>query len=70
MSLTLVSVGLSSAIKEPQWFMFSVLPIVFLKGHQIIDIFMEHKHAPRMWRFMLLSYVPIVPDTIWLIYNL
>lgn len=38
-----------------------VLLTVFLKGHQIIDIFMELAHAPIKWRFLLLSYVIIIP---------
>jgi cytochrome c oxidase subunit IV len=49
-------------------FIFLVLLIIFLKGQQIIDIFMELKHAPKRWRALLMSYVIIIPIVICTIY--
>jgi cytochrome c oxidase subunit IV len=49
-------------------FIFIVLFIVFLKGQQIIDVFMELKHAPKFWRRLLLAYVILLPLIIGLIY--
>ena len=46
----------------------TALFVVFLKGQQIIDIFMELKHAPRFWRMLLLSYVLLIPLILTLIY--
>lgn len=51
-------------------FIIIVLFIVYLKGQQIIDIFMELKQAPKLWRRLLLSYVVLVPSIIGLIYLL
>tara|TARA_R110000787_G_scaffold161291_4_gene274730 strand:+ start:1311 stop:1565 length:255 start_codon:yes stop_codon:yes gene_type:complete len=67
-SLTLVSILISSVIDEPRLLTFIALFIVFLKAQQIIDNFMELKHAPRKWRFILLSYIFITPCIIFLIY--
>lgn len=49
-------------------FISTVLFIVFLKGQQIIDIFMELEHAPSLWRRLLLGYVILLPIIIGLIY--
>jgi cytochrome c oxidase subunit IV len=49
-------------------FVFIVLFIVFLKGQQIIDVFMELEHAPSLWRRLLLGYVILLPVIIGLIY--
>ena len=38
--------------------------IVIIKGQQIVDVFMELKHAPKLWRYLLLSYVVLVPSII------
>lgn len=51
-------------------FIVSVLFIVFLKGQQIIDIFMELGTAPKLWRRLLLAYVILLPIIIALIYML
>lgn len=51
-------------------FIVSVLFIVFLKGQQIIDIFMELSHAPKLWRRLLLGYVILLPIIITIIYLL
>ena len=66
--LTLLSVTLGFYLRHNIFFIIAVLFIVFLKGQQIIDIFMELKYAPNKWRFLLLSYVVIVPLIITLVY--
>jgi hypothetical protein len=42
--------------------------IVAMKGQQIIDVFMELKHAPRFWRNIMLAYVIVIPLIITIIY--
>jgi len=49
-------------------FIGCVLFIVFLKGQQIIDVFMELSEAPKLWRNLLLGYVTVLPIIIGLIY--
>jgi len=70
--LTVCSVGVGKYFHEDLFskgiFITVVMLIVFLKGQQIIDAFMELKHAPNRWRYLLLSYVIIVPSVIALIY--
>ena len=70
--LTLFSVGVGKYFHENLFskgiFIIVVMLIVFLKGQQIVDVFMELKHAPNRWRYLLLSYVIIVPSVIALIY--
>ena len=68
--LTLASVYAGQVIENNVLFIVSVLLIVFLKGQQITDIFMELREAPKMWRMLLLSYVFIIPSIICLIYLL
>ncbi len=51
-------------------FIGCVLFIVFLKGQQIIDVFMELSQAPKLWRNLLLGYVTLLPIIIGLIYLL
>ncbi len=51
-------------------FVISVLFIVFLKGQQIIDVFMELAQAPKLWRRLLLAYVTLLPAIIAIIYLL
>lgn len=51
-------------------FISVVMLIIVLKGQQIIDIFMELKHAPRTWRLLLMSYVVLIPAIISVIYLL
>ncbi len=67
-ALTLVSVYIGKVFDNKAIFISSVLLIVFLKGQQITDIFMELRDAPRMWRLLLLSYVFIIPAAICVIY--
>ena len=51
-------------------FILCALFIVFLKGQQIIDIFMELAEAPKLWRRLLLGYVTLLPIIIAIIYLL
>ena len=51
-------------------FITVVLFIVFLKGQQLVDIFMELKLAPALWRRLLLAYVIFIPAIIAMIYLL
>ena len=69
-ALTFLSVYITDFIDSKLLFIGSVLLIVFIKGQQIIDIFMELKHAPKRWRFLLLSYVILIPLIISVIYIL
>lgn len=69
-ALTLISVFVSGLVDSKALFLFIVLLIVFIKGYQITDIFMELRNAPRMWRITLLSYVFIIPAVICAIYIL
>lgn len=67
-ALTLLSVFIGEIVENHTLFILLVLAIVFLKGQQIVDIFMELKTAPRMWRLILLSYVILIPAIITTIY--
>lgn len=68
--LTCLSVLIGLVIDNQVLFVFIALLIVFLKGQQIIDVFMELKYAPTNWRLIILSYVIIIPSVIFLIYLL
>lgn len=72
--LTLVSTYVDVFITffnvQKSLFIIIVLFIVFLKGQQIIDVFMELKHAPKLWRRLLLAYVTLLPIIIGFIYLL
>jgi len=74
LALTIAStyVGLLFDIVNNQKSLFIsvVLFIVFLKGQQIIDVFMELKQAPKFWRRLLMAYVILLPIIIGLIYLL
>jgi cytochrome c oxidase subunit 4 len=70
MTLTVVSTYIGLVIDNKALFIASVLFIVFLKGQQIIDIFMELAQAPKFWRRLLLGYVTVLPTIIALIYLL
>lgn len=67
---TVISVYIGKVLESNLLFIGSVLFIVFLKGQQITDIFMELREAPRMWRLLLLGYVFIIPAVICAIYLL
>lgn len=66
--LTVVSVYLSKVMETSTLFIVLIFAIVFVKGQQITDIFMELKHAPTKWRMLLLGYVLILPLIIGFIY--
>ena len=72
LTLTVVSNYVSSFFAlfntQKTLFIMTVLFIVFLKGQQIIDVFMELKHAPKFWRKLLLAYVILLPFIITIIY--
>ena len=71
-ALTVISVYVGQILElfnlQNNLFIVVVLFIVFLKGQQIIDIFMELKDAPKLWRRLLLAYVILLPLIIGLIY--
>jgi cytochrome c oxidase subunit IV len=67
---TYVSLFIDLLNVQKSLFIITVLFIVFLKGQQIIDVFMELKHAPKFWRGLLLAYVILLPMIIGLIYLL
>ncbi len=68
--LTLLSVYIGKVFDQPAIFITCVLLIVFLKGQQIVDVFMELKHAPKRWRLLIMSYVLLVPFVLLIIYIL
>lgn len=70
MALTFISTFIGEVIDHKVLFIVTVLSIVFLKGQQIIDIFMELADAPKLWRWLLLGYVTVLPAIIGLIYLL
>jgi len=70
LALTLLSVYVGEFTTNKSLFIASVLFIVFLKGQQIIDVFMELSQAPKLWRRLLLGYVIILPIIIVMIYLL
>jgi len=67
-ALTFMSVYMGLFIENKILFILSVLFIVFLKGQQIVDIFMELKHAPTKWRLLFISYVVLLPLIISAVY--
>ena len=66
--LTLFSAFISLLVDNHSLFIVCVMAIVFFKGRQVIDIFMELQHAPKKWRLLLLSYVILLPLIIATIY--
>lgn len=72
LALTILSVYIGQLLElfntQKSLFISVVLFIVFLKGQQIIDIFMELKQAPKFWRRLLLAYVILLPFIIGTIY--
>jgi len=74
LALTVISTYISLFIDffylQKSLFISIVLFIVFLKGQQIIDVFMELKQAPKFWRRLLMAYVTLLPLIIGLIYLL
>jgi len=70
MILTIISSFIGLVINNKALLIGAVLFIVFLKGQQIIDTFMELAQAPKFWRRLLLGYVTVLPIIICLIYVL
>lgn len=68
--LTCISVYLDNFTENYVLFISAALVIVFIKGQQIVDIFMELNTAPKLWRLLFLSYVFLIPTIIGLIYIL
>jgi len=66
--LTIASIFLIDFIDKRSLYIISALIIVFVKGQQIVDIFMELNKAPKFWRLLLLSYVVLLPIIIATIY--
>lgn len=70
--LTLASVAIGHYFQSSSLnsfiFISLVMLIVAMKGQQIIDVFMELKHAPRFWRNIMLAYVIVIPLIITIIY--
>lgn len=70
--LTVLSVGVGMYFQTggltKTIFIVLVMAIIAVKGQQIIDIFMELKHAPKTWRLLLLNYVILIPAIISIIY--
>jgi len=59
--LTLVSTLLAQSNNQTSIVAILVTLSVVIKGQQIVDIFMELKSAQAKWRWLLLSYVILVP---------
>lgn len=68
-TLTCVSVVLTQLSLDKTLFISSAFLIVFFKGYQITDIFMELRLAPKKWRLLLMSYIIIVPLILGCIYS-
>ena len=70
MILTVISTFIGLVLNNKTLFIGTVLFIVFLKGQQIIDVFMELAQAPKFWRRLFLGYVTVLPIIIGFIYIL
>ncbi len=68
-SLTLLSTFLSLLDQQVMSVSFIVTLTVIIKGQQIVDVFMELQQAPSKWRYLLLSYVILVPLVLAIIIN-
>ena len=55
-ALTLTSAALGTLDISQGLLVFLVLLTVFIKNQQIIDVFMEMKHAPLLWRGLMQCY--------------
>ena len=70
--LTFASVAAGYYFQSPTnnslLFIAVVMLIIAMKGQQVIDVFMELKQAPKLWRYVMLSYVVIIPLLITIIY--
>ena len=52
-ALTLISAGLGALQIPQELLIFLVLLTVLIKNYQIIDVFMELKSAPLLWRGLM-----------------
>ncbi|GAA6171339.1 hypothetical protein NBRC116592_10090 [Colwellia sp. KU-HH00111] len=59
--LTFISVWLAQSTIEQNVLVILVTLSVMVKGQLIVDTFMELYQAPNKWRYVLLSYVVLVP---------
>jgi cytochrome c oxidase subunit IV len=59
--LTLVSTLLAQSNSQTNLVAILVTLSVVIKGQQIVDVFMELNRAQAKWRWLLLSYVILVP---------
>lgn len=66
--LTLTSVYLIDFVESRTLYIISALIIVAFKGQQIIDVFMELNKAPKKWRYLMLSYILLLPFIVGIIY--
>ncbi len=68
MLLSILSVIAGLYFKTSSFFIVAVFLIVFLKGQQVTDMFMELRFAPALWRYLLLGYVVLLPVILTIIY--
>lgn len=59
--LTFMSTWLAQSNMQPSVLIVLVTLSVVVKGQLIVDTFMELYQAPNQWRYLLLSYVVLVP---------
>jgi len=55
-ALTLISAALGTVDMPQGLLVFLVLLTVLIKNQQIIDVFMELKSAPALWRGLMQAY--------------
>lgn len=66
--LSIIAIYLPEFIDSKNIYIFTALIIVMIKGQQIVDVFMELKTAPKLWRILFLSYIVLLPLIISIIY--
>lgn len=59
--LTFISIWLAQSTIQQNVLVLLVTLSVVIKGQLIVDTFMEFYQAPNKWRYLLLSYVVLVP---------
>lgn len=59
--LTFMSIWLAQSTMQQNVLVILVTLSVVVKGQLIVDTFMELYQAPNKWRYLLLSYVVLVP---------
>lgn len=60
-ALTLITYFVSGLLHNPIYIYGLVCIGMMFKGQKIVDCFMELKHVVPKWRYLMLSYVFIVP---------